>query len=322
MLAWTGATLLALVLLLVLAMWLLYMPRAQQPPYRRVATWGQPGSAPGQFNGPNGIAVHGDRVYVADSRNHRIQIFDRQGHFQSLIGVGPQGLLPRARPMNLNIAGDKLYAADYWNDAVQVFSLDGRRLLTLGGKPGSGPGRFKSPAGASATPDGDIVVADFYNQRVQILSPRGAFIRQLGKTGEKFYVSGGGFNYPTDVAVAPTSGDIYVADGYNDRIQEFGAGGKLLRKWGGPLAINIRGGFNGWFKTVTSVALGPAGDVFVVDEENQRIQKFDPDGRFLTAFGIASKGTAYAYEAVAVAADGTVYTAGNDMVQVWRQQDD
>ncbi|TAN23584.1 MAG: hypothetical protein EPN32_11220, partial [Rhodanobacter sp.] len=191
-----GVGVAGLLVVAALVIWFGFVPAAQQPSYQQVASWGGPGSAAGQFDGPNGIAVADHRVYVADSLNHRIQIFDLQGHFLSIIAVGPQGLLPQARPMNLNIAGDKLYVGDYWNDAVQVFTLDGYLLRTLGGQQGAAPGQFRAPGGASAEPDGTIVVADFYNQRVQMLSPQGRFIRQIGTTGHKGYVAGGSFNYP------------------------------------------------------------------------------------------------------------------------------
>lgn len=331
-LAWTSGVLGALALLTAALVWLFFVPAAQQPPYRLEASWGGPGAGPGQFHDPNGIAVAGTgagaRVFVADSRNHRIQIFDPQGHFQGSIEVGPQGLLPQARPMNLNIAGGKLYVADYWNDAVQIFTLDGHLLRTLGGKQGSGPGRFRAPGGASAEPDGTVVVADFYNQRVQWLSPDGAFIRQVGITGRKAYVAPGRFNYPMDVAVDPDTGHVYVADGYNDRIQEFDAQGRFLRMWGGPFglhlpkAINFLGGLPGWFRTPTSVAIGPHGDVFVADQENNRVQKFTASGRFLTAFGHPPQHAGYSVGAVAVAADGSVYVSdpADQRVERWQRR--
>lgn len=327
-LAWIGAGLAAIVLVLGLLLWGFYMPRATGPSYRMVASWGGPGAAAGQFDDPNGIAVAGHRVYVADSRNHRIQIFDTQGHFERSIVVGPQGLLPKARPMNLNIAGGKLYVADYWNDAVQVFTLDGRLLRTLGGKQGSGPGQFRAPGGASAEADGTIIVAGFYNQRVQMLTPNGQFIRQIGVTGKKGYIAAGRFNYPIDVAVNPRTGDFYVADGFNDRIQEFNAQGRFLRMLGGPFglhlpaSINFLGGLPGWFKTPTSVAIGPHGNVFVADQENDRVQKFTATGRFLTAFGHHSRAPGYSVGAVAVAADGNVYVTNlaQNLVEVWRPQ--
>ncbi|MDE2149356.1 MAG: hypothetical protein KGJ55_05895 [Gammaproteobacteria bacterium] len=324
-LAWTGGVLGALALLIAASIWLFFVPSAKELPYRLVASWGGLGAAPGQFDGPNGIAVGGGRVYVADSLNHRIQIFDSQGHFLSDIAVGPQGLLPKARPMNLNVAGDKLYVADYWNDAVQVYTLDGRLLRAFGGKTGSGPGQFHAPGGASAKPDGTIVVADFYNQRVQWLSSGGAFLRQVGVTGQKGFVAAGRFNYPTDVAVDPGTGNVYVADGYNDRIQVFDAQGRFLRMWGGafglhlPAAINFLGGLPGWFRTPTSIAIGPHGDVFVADQENNRLQKFTAAGRFLTAFGHPPRAPGYSVGAVAAAAGGSVYVTdpADQRVERW-----
>jgi len=326
LMAWIGGALGALALLIAASIWLFFAPSAQQPPYRLVASWGSPGSAPGQLDGPNGIAVAGARIYVADSLNHRIEIFDPQGRVQGSIGVGPQGLLPQARPMNLNIAGGKLYVADYWNDAVQVFTLDGHLLRTLGGKQGSGPGQFRAPGGTSAQPDGTIIVTDFYNQRVQMLSPIGRFIRQIGTTGDKGYVSGGNFNYPMDVTVSASDGHFYVADGYNDRIQEFDTQGRFLGMWGGPFglhlpaSINFLGGLPGWFRTPTSLAIGPHGNVYVADQENDRVQKFTAGGRFLTSFGHTPQSPGYSVGAVAVAGDGSVYVTNlaSSRVEIWR----
>lgn len=313
-----GALLVA-ALVLIGAAYLAWVPRAQQPPYRLVASWGHAGSGRGEFADPNGVAASDDRVYVADSRNHRIQVFDRLGHFQKTIPVPDNG-----RPMNLALANGKLYAADYWNDDVLVYGLDGRLLNTFGtpGHAGQRGGEFNSPGGVAVAADSKIYVADFYNQRVQVLAPDGRFLRQWGETGNEG-VFGGKFNYPIDVAVA-RDGDIYVADGYNDRIKEFAPDGHLIRQWGGPFAANIRGPFPGWFKTPTGIAIGPHGDVFVADQENNRVQKFSADGKFLTAFGTRPRGPTYTVAAVAVAPDGVVYVTNlaDNRVEIWRPTTD
>ena len=87
--------------------------------------------------------------------------------------------------------------------------------------------------------------------------------------------------------------------------------------------MNIFGPFNGWFATVTSIAIGPEGNVFVADFYNHRIQKFASDGTFLTSFGSRGSGQGeFEYPmAVAVAADGTVFVTdfGNNRVQKWQQ---
>jgi sugar lactone lactonase YvrE len=264
-----------------------WVPAAKEPGYVFVSAWGERGAAPGQFNDPTGIAVTDAEVFVSDARNARIQVFDYDGRFKRAFGTSGDRPGQLGRPMNLTIAGDELYVADYWNDRIQVFGLDGipRRLI---GRAGSGPGEFNAPGGVAVASNGELFVADFYNQRIQHLHADGSFIKQWGETGE-IGVWAGQFNYPTDVVLA-ADGTLFVADGYGDRVQVFAATGRFLRKWGGPFAMNIFGPFNGWFTTVTSIALDRQGNVFVADFYNNRVQKFAPDGTFLTAFGEPGQG--------------------------------
>lgn len=291
-----------------------WFPERQEPAYALVDSWGGQGAEPGRFDDPNGIAVTRDRIFVADSRNNRIQVFTRTGAFVDQWPVPQQG-----RPMNLDVDGERLYAADLWNDTIRVFDLEAGELVDSIGGPGTGPGEFNNPGGVGVGPGGHLFVADFANQRVQELAADGRFIRQWGTTGEQGYIRGGDFNYPIDVAV-DTDATLFVADGFNDRIQVFGPDGTFQRKWGGPFGINIRGEGFGWFKVPTSIALGPdARTVFVADQENNRVQKFTRDGDFLTAFGTAHAGAGPTESAVAVAEDGTVYSVNliDNEVEVW-----
>jgi len=221
--------------------------------------------------------------------------------------------------MNLSISGDELYAADYWNDRIQVFSLDGTPRRVIGGT-GTGAGEFNAPGGVAVAPNGDVFIADFYNQRIQHLEADGSFVKQWGETA-KVGIWAGQFNYPTDVTLGG-DGTLYVADGFNDRIQAFSSSGEFLRKWGGPFALNIVGPFNGWFAVVTSVDVGPQGNLFVADFHNNRIQKFTPDGEFLATFGEHGNGPGQFDTAIAVsvATDGTVFVVdyGNNRIQKWR----
>jgi DNA-binding beta-propeller fold protein YncE len=223
--------------------------------------------------------------------------------------------------MNLTVADERLYVPEYFNDRVQVFSLDGISLKTIGSG-GDGKGQFSAPGGVGVLPGGDLLVADFHNHRIQRLTAEGDFVRQWGATGETG-TAAGAFTYPTDVAVAG-GGGFFVADGYNDRVQAFGPEGAFRIKWGGPFAMNVHGPFNGWFATVTGIAIGPEGRVFVADFYNDRVQVFRPDGTFLTAFGESGDGPAQFNHAIAldVAADGTVYVADflNDRVQIWEPE--
>jgi DNA-binding beta-propeller fold protein YncE len=221
--------------------------------------------------------------------------------------------------MNLTVAKGELYVADYWNDRIQVFALDGTPRRIIGGT-GRGPGRFDAPGGVAVAANGELIVADFHNQRIQRLRPDGGFIAQLGETREQG-IGASAFSYPTDVAVGG-DGTIFVADGYNDRIQAFGADGTYLRRWGGPFGLNIFGPFNGWFATVTSIAIDRDGNLLVADFYNNRVQKFAPDGTFLTGFGGKGDGPGQFNHAIAVAAaeDGSVFVAdlANNRIQKWR----
>ena len=299
--------------------WVAFVPSAQEPGYEFVTAWGEKGSKPGQFRDPTGIVVAGDEVFVADARNARIQVFDTEGNFKRQFGKSGDGVAEFGRPMNLAVAGGELYVADYWHDRIAVFGLDGTSKRSIG-KKGSGPGQFNAPGGVAISSAGQVLVADFYNQRVQELKPNGEFVRQWGDTG-KAGIRQGLFNYPTDVALAP-DGTFYVADGYNDRVQAFSRNGRFSHKWGGPFAMNIFGPFNGWFTTVTGIAVDRQGNVFVADFYNHRIQKFSSDGTFLSAFGHeGSDSGEFNYPtAVTVGDDGAVFVTdfGNQRVQKWR----
>jgi len=176
-----------------------WFPSAKEPAYTLVKTWGTKGTGPGQFNEPTGIAVFNNQIYVSDSRNARIQIFDMQGNIK--FSFGQQGVRQPhlRRPMNMTIANNELYVADYFNDQIHVYSPNGifKRII---GKTGKGPGEFNAPGGVAVAKSGDLYVADFYNQRVQQLKANGEFIRQWGITGEAGTFSGK-LNYPTDVAL-------------------------------------------------------------------------------------------------------------------------
>ncbi len=317
-----GAGTLALVLFILIAGWIAFVPGVKEPPYVFAAAWGSKGDAQGQFDDPTGIAIAETQVFVSDARNARIQVFDLNGKFLRSFGKPGKGPGELDRPMNLTVRDGALYVAEYFNDRIQVFALDGvsRRLI---GKAGSGPGEFNAPGGVAVSSDGSLYVADFYNHRIQKLTADGKFVRQWGASAGRKPLSdanGISFSYPTDVALAG-DGKLVVADGYNDRVQVFNADGSFSHKWGGPFAANIYGPFNGWFATVTSVAIGPKGNIFVADFYNDRIQKFMPDGTFLTSFGRRGngKGELRYPIAVAVAADGSVFVAdyGNNRITKW-----
>src|SRR5262249_52614527 len=125
------------------------------------------------------------------------------------------------------------------------------------------------------------------------------FILKWGGPGAgdgQFYVSG--------VAVG-ASGNVYVADLYNHRIQKFDSNGNFLAKWG------TFGSGDGEFYYPYDVATDPSGNVYVVDANNHRIQKFDQNGNFLTKWGSHGSGDGEFNFPLSITVDGSgmVYVA-------------
>lgn len=151
-----------------------------------------------------------------------------------------------------------------------------------------------------------LYVPDYFKDVVPVFSIDGRYLTAI--------VSEEAFNSP--------AGASAFADGYNDRVQQFNADGEYVRKWGGPFGLNIYSPFKGWFATVTSIAVGPEGNVFVADFYNDRIQKFTSDGDYLTSFGNASDKPGQTEIAVAVDGEGTVWTANfaDNQIEKWRPE--
>ena len=102
-----------------------------------------------------------------------------------------------------------------------------------------------------------------------------SFIKKWGANG----TGDGQFNSPNDVAV-DSSGNVYVADAGNDRIQKFNSNGTFITKWGSV------GSNNGQFSGLTGVAVDSSGNVYVAENGNDRIQQFNSNGTFITKWGI------------------------------------
>ena len=114
----------------------------------------------------------------------------------------------------------------------------------------------------------------------------------------------GAFNEPAALVVAP-SGEIYVADSGNDRVQVLAPDGHVVRQWG------QRGQRPGEFRHPAGLAVDGAGNVYVADSWNHRVQKFRSDGTFLHTWGsLGSANGQFRFPlGLAVNADGDVYVA-------------
>ena len=139
------------------------------------------------------------------------------------------------------------------------------------------------PAGCTACgahsvrvdPQGNIWLIDAPGHVVYKLNSEAKEIMRLGTKG----AAGTGpnnFNLPTDVAFAP-NGDLYVTDGYGSaRVVKYTRDGKYILQWG------VRGKGPGEFGLPHNVVTDAQGRVYVTDRDNQRIEVFDANGKFLS----------------------------------------
>jgi tripartite motif-containing protein 71 len=212
----------------------------------------------GEFMDPTGVAVDSSgNVYVADLGNKNVQIFDGSGTFKAAITSGLQGPNDVAADSSGNI-----YVVDSSNVILKYDSS--LTLVTHFGSFGPGNYDFNSPTGVTLDPSGEYVyVADNGNSRIlkynSGLNPTSSYVTQWPTSG-----------FPSDVAV-DDSGNVYVTETSNNRVQMFNSSGGYLAEWGSS------GPHPGQFSQPTGVAVwNPFGwaDQFVADFGNGRVEWF------------------------------------------------
>ena len=139
-------------------------------------TIGISGSGNGQFNGPVGISIKGDVMYVADHWNHRIQKLTTDGKYLHKFGkegsgqgefMGASGVLVDSK--------DRVIASDRDNSRVQIFNQIGGWLLTL-----DGDTAYRWPVGLALDSQENIHVAAYGSNTVKVFTPEGTYLRMYG----------------------------------------------------------------------------------------------------------------------------------------------
>ena len=293
-------------------------------------------NADGKFNAPRDMAQDSQgNIYVADGVNNRIQKFDKNGNFIAKWGAnGGDGTNGTGNgefnfPESIAIDGsDNIYVGEANNYRVQKLDKNGNFIAKWGvnggdGSSGSGDGEFSGVRGVSIAPDGNLLVVDEGNYRIQKLnSTTGAFISKFGTSGN----ADGEFSAPAGVAT-DSNGNIYVADMYNNRIQKFSSNGTFISKWGANGGDSSSGSGDGEFSAVSAVDVDGQGNVYVLDYDNARVQKFDTNGNFLAKWGSPGTGEGQfdSPEGLRVSANGnTVFVADSDnqRIQIFKYEAD
>ncbi len=229
------------------------------------------------FSRPMGVAwsAGGDQVYVADSDNNRICVFDDTGRF--LRDFGTFGI---AKPLE-------------------------------GAKATWDPGELNYPTDVAIDDDGQVYVADFYNDSISVFEEDGTFVRRFPDPDKKVGLGGSGANGLgiAVTAIAVAGDEVYATDSY--QVVVFSREGKFLRQFGRP------GTGVGGFDRPNGIAVGGDGTVYVSDSNNNRVVALKPDGtqRWVVGERIAADAGATPQDAlvlprgVALMGDGSLIVA-------------
>lgn len=134
--------------------------------YRRA--WGSHGAGPGQFNRAMALALTRDGVVcVADTTNHRLELFDESGTLLRVVGRPGTGRGELKFPHDIAVAPDgSLVVCEYGANRVSRYRVDGSYVGAFGAA-GRAHGQFAAPRGVAVSDDGDVFVADTENHRIQ-----------------------------------------------------------------------------------------------------------------------------------------------------------
>ena len=252
---------------------------------------------------PQGLAVVGSRLIVADDWRHKLAVFDTGGRFLRNVGDG-EGARPNQFFHPYDVAVDPSGASTSPTTPTTGSSATARRRRTSTARAGapSGPaaGSCSTRAGSRSTAAGRTFVADPGGNRIDVFDIGGTSQGSFGKSGRE----AGQFIRPQGVG-ADASGLRAIADTVNGRIQLVNADGSVAAMFGAPAPGPTL------LPDPVAVAFDGSGLLYVVDQERSRVIVFDREGKIIRTIGSRGRGPGQllAPSAVAVDAAGRVYVA-------------
>ena len=221
---------------------------------------------------PRKVYVFNNQIYVSDTANHRVVVFDYNGHYVRKFGDTGNEKTRLVYPYGIVVIGNEVYVVDAGLMKVAVFDQGGNFKRYFGEK------ALVHPVDVVFYRN-KLYFTDVGRQQVVVVDLSGKEVMSIGKYGRS---GGGEFYYPNGLTVAP-DGRILVADTNNSRLQVFDASGKFLEMWTGDLVKR-----EGYFAAPSSVAIDKKGNVYVADALCQRVSVLDPKGKLI--YGVTQVG--------------------------------
>ena len=285
-----------------------------------------PAGSGGSLTQPRGISAWHGNVYVSNTADNVVSALDGSatntvaGNLEGSGEGGDGGSATSAtltQPVGTAADGANLFIADSENNVIRRVNLQNGKITRYAGtgNPGSaglgGPAtsaQLDAPQGVAVNAQGDLLIADTDNNRVDEVLPNGNLVAFAGNGTGGFAGDGGQataaeLNEPTGVAVDAV-GNVYIADAANNVIRRVDGQTGVITTVAGDYAADQAngglGGFSGDGGPATSaqlydpegIAIDGVGDLFIADTFNNAIREVTPDGTISTVVNSAGAGGA------------------------------
>ncbi|HEX2923818.1 MAG TPA: 6-bladed beta-propeller, partial [Chloroflexota bacterium] len=248
-----------------------------------ITVFGKTASGSSVLVDPKGAALGSDGLlYVVDSTASKVYGFRPDGTVAVQFGKKGNGDGEFNEPWGIAVARTgEIYVADTWNHRVQKFDRNGKLLAKWGsfadtkGQLNDQQGSFWGPRDIAVAPNGNVLVTDTGNKRVEVFDSQGKFLSLFGGDG----TAPGNLKEPVGITV-DTSGNIYVADTWNQRIQKFDAQQRPVAQFAVP----------GWDSQSIAnkpyLAVDQDGRIYYTEPEKNRFVVLSPKGQQEGAKGV------------------------------------
>lgn len=212
--------------------------------------------------------------YVTDSGNNRVQVFNMSGSYLSQFGSGGTGNGQLSDPAGVAVdSSGNIWVEDFWNNRFEKFSSSGSYVSQFPTAVAFNGNNYMQEIAIDHS--GNIWALDNRNNRVVEFNSSGSYLSQLGcASGSCSSGSGNGnLSMPLGITI-DSSGNVWVSDSENSRIEEFSNSGTYL---GQITSSNL--------DTPAALAIDKSGNFWVDDLNDHMLDKFSSNGTYLGTFG-------------------------------------